>query len=453
MLCARRLLVLTWSNCFIIASATAFAVDNVSARTGRTLGAAALNNFDVDAWQVGNPDAPVNNLQNTCFDLYWEHISDKIKVDETTDKVILHVEGHSFYGRMAVLQLLIFSLGDAPLWERLQWHDRDLPNSRMQTPESTQSCREWHWLWGYAAQMDWQHRSGRLAFGSDGTDDDDALSSKSWWNYMNFCFSVAILLAANNTRLLSQAFGGKSIAIELDQKSQELVERDVPVQRCIESWENLFRNGYKEYTDSVIEQVDMSDAKFRQLRFKYQGRVWQAHTAVIDCAVDGTKATELLSLLPVQEQNFGRGWAGFVEILAAATFPTDLVTIKRDGAGFLPLVLVSDAVYKDWTENSDGLSTRDRRHYKAVLAAQDTLEAPPSQNAMVTSFFKRIVRTESVSRTMPGTVVKLVHGGPLTQASQLVRVLFLFLRPRGQLEWSIALLVGVIGMSGCRELL
>jgi hypothetical protein len=121
----------------------------------------------------------VIDLQNTPFAEYWENLPSIIK-DFSSEKTQLKVEGYSFSGRMAVYKYLIYSIDLGDLWG--------------ETP-----LREYHWLWAYAAQFDWQHRSKRLQTLGE---DSDAISQESWWGYMNFGFSVAILLGWKQTRLI-----------------------------------------------------------------------------------------------------------------------------------------------------------------------------------------------------------------------------------------------------------
>ena len=376
---------------------------------------AATAAFDIDAWQMGDPKRDIS-LRESCFQAYWSSLPDESKVEETSESVVLHVNGHSFLGRMRLLQLLMFGLGDTPLWER---------------PTSSSLCREWHWLWGYASQLDWQHRSGRLAFNCEG---DEEMSSKSWWNYMNFSFSIAIFVAANNAAILEGAFGGRSVSIELDERSKDLVEHDASIQSCIEAWETLFRNGYREYREYIMhnDSAELSDRNFRESRFQFGKHTWKAHTTVIQHASSGAYARKLLSLLPAPEQKFAIGWGHFVEVLAASTFPTDLISMIQDGAGFLPLRVLTDDLLTKWTSDTTRreLSLPERRYVILVKNTHDVAEASPSQRDIMQSFCARVARTESVSRAMPTMFNKLSHGSILVKLIQIVRMLFLAAIPR-----------------------
>jgi hypothetical protein len=166
------------------------------ARNDETTMTASLPAFDVDAWQSGIGER--DTLQGTCFESYWE----TLRSSGTTTTF----DGFSVLGRMAIYKYLIFELDEPSTWNKIR------------------NFWLFHWLWGYGAQLDWQYRSGRLSVGSDDDGEfnrnGDRISTRSWWGFMNFCFSVCILLGAEKAGLIAQ---GK---VTLDNKSIELVERN-----------------------------------------------------------------------------------------------------------------------------------------------------------------------------------------------------------------------------------
>ncbi len=324
--------------------------------------------LDLDAWQSGQgPDAAIS-LEGTPFAGYWEDLPSLIipkptgsssTFDEDGGKdhpITLAVDGYSFRGRMSVYRFLIF-LADGEqhsvsLWQR------------------STSLREFHWLWAYAAQLDWQHRSGRLSSlvtakeptqdtSTKTTPHPDRIDVNSWWGYMNFSFSVAILLALEKTGWLSETLGGEKktpVLIQLDPVSQELVDNDVCVQKCIAAWENMFRHAYAEYRSIILGNREISQKEYLNARFHLQKEVWKAHTAVIDGCDGGERYEALVSQMPMPEELFARGWARMVSILAAACFPMDLITLKKDGAGFLPLQIISNSTWQEWQAQAEQLT-------------------------------------------------------------------------------------------------
>lgn len=164
--------------------------------------------LQINQWQEGHGSKnAVIDLQQTPFEEYWNSLPSLQQSSQGNKH--LKVDGYSFQGRMAVYRFLINSIDSKDLWSK------------------TSSFREYHWLWAYAAQLDWQHRSKRLN-PSCLLQQSDEISSDSWWGYMNFGFSVAILLGWKQTQ--------PDVTIELDSRSQYLIENDKAIK-------NAFRDG------------------------------------------------------------------------------------------------------------------------------------------------------------------------------------------------------------------
>jgi hypothetical protein len=123
--------------------------------------------FDWDVWQIGQGRSPDRQdwLRGTCFEEYWSTLSPIVSSAKGNSSTIA-VDGHLFSGRMAILDYLIRD------WEEMS--DKGSTTMRMLwgSPFS-----EGHWLWAYGAQLDWQHRSGRLAVGQHAAGCDDAKPS------------------------------------------------------------------------------------------------------------------------------------------------------------------------------------------------------------------------------------------------------------------------------------
>jgi len=322
------------------------------------------------------------------------------------------------------------------------------------------SLRKFHWLWAYVVQFDWQHRSGRLSLlvtakeptqdtSTKTTPHPDCIDVNSWWGYMNFSFSVAILLALEKIGWLSETLGGEKktpVLIQLDPVSQELVDNDVCVQKCIAAWENMFRHAYAGYRSIILGNREHSQKEYINARFHLQKEVWKAHTAVIDGCDGGERYEALVSQMPMPEELFARGWARMVSILAAACFPTDLITLKKDGAGFLPLQIISNSMWQEWQDQAKQLTGVPKRHYSMVKRTHDLVKMKESELQSAVAFWTRVVRSEDTSRSMPRIVTELFHGSPLAKARQLARVSFLFVQPR---EW-IAIVAAVAGIIAYR---
>jgi len=375
--------------------------------------------FDIDAWQTGQGPSSVDeySIKDTPFAEYWQELP--TLMPSSASSTTLQVDGHSFKGRMAVLKYLICDIESVDLWG---------------------INREWHWLWGYASQLDWQHRSGRLAVGQEAGDDTDVISTNSWWNYMNFCFSICILLGAHRSGVLDGVDD-----IQLDPASQELVANDAAVQKCIASWQHLFETAYRDYVESM-KSMTIPSKEVGSARFQLQQQIWIAHTNVILYTIGddssnvtgmSPRAAKLLHKLPQPEQHFCLGWCRMVEIIAACTFPTDLVSLKQDGAGFLPRQVVTLACLEKW-QSLPVLSSPESRRMHSVEVTHKLLLSSSASLHRMASFWQRVVRTNEISRAMPATIKRLSHGSTPVKLQQLTRLFYLYLRPRGMLEWSIA---------------
>ncbi|GAX25645.1 hypothetical protein FisN_15Lu017 [Fistulifera solaris] len=360
--------------------------------------------FQIDTLQEGQGRNVVVDLQNTPFAKYWENITSLEKF--SGEKTHLKVEGYTFSGRMTVYHYLIHSIDLGDLW-------------------GDPFVREYHWLWSYAAQLDWQHRSKRLQTLGDDSDTNDEISQESWWAYMNFGFSVAILLGWKQTR--------PDITTELDIYSQFLTDNDKAMQKCIQGWEALFREGYSDFIDAYNSQANIMEA-----RYILQHHVWKVHTSVIEyCQSEGTIYSTLLDKLPSPERQFGEGWARLVHVLAAACFPTDLVTLKQDGGGFLPLQRLEPETWETMPRSN----FYDACRYRTVLATHDLVLMKPSQiNAMI-GFWTRIARSHSLSRMLPRVIVDLYHGSFLTKFQKLGQLMFWFFRPGERIAIVLAVLL------------
>ena len=245
----------------------------------------AFEAFQINEWQEGQGRDAVIDRHNAPFAEYWNSLA-SLSVDDNSNH--LKVDGYSFKCRMAIYHYLMNSIDSGDLW-------------------GESSLREYHWLWAYAAQLDWQNRPRRLQ-SSDEEIENDMISH-------DFGFSVAVLLGWKETR--------PDITIELDSISQRLIENDKAMQKCIQGWESFFQNGYREFVDTL----NHTSTSMLEARYELQHHVWDAHTSVIDyCQNEGTVYSALMKKLPPTERKFGEGWARMVHVLAAACFPTDLVT-------------------------------------------------------------------------------------------------------------------------------
>jgi Leg1 len=349
----------------------------------------------------------------------------------------LRVDGHSFLGRMAIYKYLI--QGD---WEKVTFGSSS--ESTLHRLWGSLQAHESHWLWSYGAQLDWQYRSGRLLDPRNSVDlqlatlgtneNEDAISIHSWWGYMNFMFSVAILLGAVGAT--NSIRSETAINVELDTYSQKILDEDAACRECVAIWQDFFQRVYPDFVHKLsrLDEQQRSQS-VPDLRLAFQNQVWQTHTRIIEVALASPRSSELLSILPKPEQRFGRGWACMVDILAAATFPTDLVTLVTDGTGFLPFFIVTDAQFSEWQQmdrsRTETRTFAEQCHARAVRTTHRLVDLNAITLRRICAFWRRVVRMDpDISRSMPKRVNRLVHGSFWrAQLPEIVKVLLLFARP------------------------
>ncbi len=145
-------------------------------------------------------------------------------------------------------------------------------------------------------------------------------------------------------------------------------------------------------------------------------------------------------MLPLSEQKFAAGWGRMVHIIGAACFPTDLVTLKQDGGGFLPLEILLNEDTTHWTANvSIAPNYDDACRQRTILATFDLVDMQPWKLQRMIGFWKRVAYSEEISRRLPRVIVNLCHGTVWTKLRQLGLLMNLFFRPREKL----ALLAGL----------
>ncbi len=151
-------------------------------------------------------------------------------------------------------------------------------------------------FWGYASQLAWQARSGRL--GGRGT----AIDPASWWGGCNYALSVVPYVAAMQTGLVP------SLAVEVDRGYAP----------AIGAWHTAFAA----FVDPACDHD------------RVRLVVWRAHLESITFAV--RRHEREYRAMPDAEQRFARGWVRMVDLFAAAAVRTDLEKLIETGGGALP---------------------------------------------------------------------------------------------------------------------
>ncbi len=221
-------------------------------------------------------------------------------------------------------------------------------------------------FWGYASQLAWQQRSGRLGgaghvvarsgfagprSGAEG--DAHSIADGSWWGACNFALSVVPYAAAMDLDLVPR------IPVRVDGYA--------PV---MPAWQ------------SALRAMIARDADHDTVRVL----VWAAHLASITLAVASHDIA--FRALPAPERRFARGWVRMVDLFAAAAVRTDLDKLIETGGGALPPRMLTD-----------GDSRADFHRYEAstVRRVGELSDRPSWRWGMEVRVWRRIMRT-SVAR-------------------------------------------------------
>ncbi len=153
-------------------------------------------------------------------------------------------------------------------------------------------------FWGYASQLAWQHRSGRLGEGPY------AITATSWWGACNHALCVVPYIAAMQLGLVP------ALAIPSLARAYE---------PALAAWRDALRTMTAASCDHDAARV----------------AIWRAHLASITLAV--ALHEHEYRAMPEAEQRFARGWVRMVDLFAAAAVRTDLEKLIETGGGALPL--------------------------------------------------------------------------------------------------------------------
>ncbi len=195
-------------------------------------------------------------------------------------------------------------------------------------------------FWGYASQLAWQERSGRLSSHAAGA---GTIDPHSWWGACNYALSVIPYLAAADLGMVP--------ALRLEHAGRPAPPPAV-YHRPRARWRHAL-----EVMAALRPGDDLEPARFA---------VWRAHLDSIETAVRASHAA--YRALPPAERRFARGWVRTVELFGAAALRTDLERIADHGGGALPPRLLRDEQARDPFPD---MSRAERRTVRIVFALAD----------------------------------------------------------------------------------
>ena len=217
--------------------------------------------------------------------------------------------------------------------------------------------------WGYASQLAWQHRSGRL-----GGDDIDPLS---WWGACNYALSVIPYVAAGRLGLVPLLATGPEIA---------------PYATALAAWYVALASALALRAGEDLEPVRRA--------------AWLAHLESIEIATYQHRLQ--LAQLPSLEQRFARGWVRMVELFGAAAMRTDLEQLVAQAAALPSRILADDATL-------DQLDRAERRMARRVIELGDR---PRWRWKLEVRAWRRIMRTRAARDEAEILIAGLLGGHP-----------------------------------------
>jgi hypothetical protein len=209
--------------------------------------------------------------------------------------------------------------------------------------------------WGYASQLAWQHRSGRLGGETSSTAEwrCGSIDEGSWWGACNYALSVVPYVAAARLGLVPP------------------FDAQVPADydAALASWRVALEAARTPRAGDDLEPARIA--------------IWRAHVASIAIAVGRHRAE--LRAMPTLEQRFARGWVRMVDLFGAAALRTDLERLVG-GSGALPGRVLADHA------TLDSLDRTERRAARRVLALADR---PRWRWALEVRAWRRMMRTRA----------------------------------------------------------
>jgi len=199
-------------------------------------------------------------------------------------------------------------------------------------------------FWGYASQLAWQQRSGRLRRAQH------AIADASWWGACNYALSVVPYAAA------MQRGHVPMLRFDVD-------PRYAPV---MSAWHRAFDVMVARHTD--LDRVRVA--------------VWRAHLVSITLAVKSHDPA--FRAMSASEQRFARGWVRMVDIFAAAAVRTDLDKLVETGGGALPPRMLRE---------QDALDGMHRYEISTVKRVGMLADEPRWRWGLAMRVWRRVMRT------------------------------------------------------------
>lgn len=180
-------------------------------------------------------------------------------------------------------------------------------------------------MWGYADQLDWMRRSGRLSSKPGSIKVDRA----SWWGRVSYALTIVPLAAAVESGLWEE----DAVSI-LDGDDLQLPE----MRRAVRAWRRVWCFNDADIATRVLMDMPVHDS----LQERVRRAQWAAHLESLD-AVEALYWKEFDALPSSAEREFARGWCRAARLFALAAAHTNLNRLLLPlGAGYPPERVLAD---------------------------------------------------------------------------------------------------------------
>jgi hypothetical protein len=230
---------------------------------------------------------------------------------------------------------------------------------------------------GILLQTDWQITSGRAV-------------PAVWWPAVNWTLTVFQF----QTRMARGDFPGVVV--------KNLTKYVLPTSVATAA------NAYYATVDDYTAKAPAMTYKDRAAReFYIQKLMWDYHIAAITQGLQN--AAPDLAKLPLAEQTFAMAWGdGFVDLLAAANFPTDYSTISSLQALLPPTTVLSMNEYDLAKASPAGLTTAQRT---AMIAMNEIYKFQKASNRALTGPLRVLGSTQAGAVAAKGILLDALKQG------------------------------------------
>jgi hypothetical protein len=395
------------------------------------------SNFDLDRWQAGG-DGIITSFSQTCFNEYWSTLP-SIIISSNNNVV----NPYSFSHRMAIGKYLTenTNTGGEKIWGNNNNHN------------FLHGYSSKHWLWGYLAQMDWQHRSGRFHNplkwtqdnitnnnDSNNNNNENKISKLSWWGYMNLNFSIAVYCGAAEAGLVP-----KITLLDSDNDNDTLLKDDIGYLECVQLWKDFWMNDHAAFilnssknSNKVKKNKNDDDDDEEQSMLVLYKALWKTHTEIIKISLQYSK--ELQDVLPKEDRSVGLGWCNMVELLSATNWPLlSLDSLCKFGCGYLP----TKRLGPDGQQTVKWMEINRPMEYTTINSLYQLMDTSETVMNTACTFFARVSRWKAARNNLPRTLHILTHGNLIQKCLSLSRVIILAILPKYRASSSLLEALGI----------